>query len=171
LTCVGDDAQAIYGFRGADPAHLRQLTADYPGLDIVRLDRNYRSRQGVLALANLIRPSSSSSGGLGGVVSSQGGSGGMGPPGRERAGRALDLRLTGDRGAGMAPLLVRCHDEATQAREICTRVLETHEDGAALRDQAVLVRAAHHGDILEIELSAPNVPYLNFRRPPLPAPP
>ena len=33
LTCVGDDAQAIYGFRGADPAHLRQLVADYPGLE------------------------------------------------------------------------------------------------------------------------------------------
>ncbi len=73
LTCVGDDAQAIYGFRGADPAHLRQLTADYPGLDIVRLDRNYRSRQGVLDLANLVRPSA---------------------PG-------LDLTLTGDRGPGI----------------------------------------------------------------------
>ena len=134
LTCVGDDAQAIYGFRGADPAHLRQLTADYPGLDIVRLDRNYRSRQGVLGLANVISPSS---------------------PG-------LDLRLSGDRGPGMAPLLVRCHDEATQAREICTRVLEAHEDGAALRDQAVLVRAAHHSDLLEIELSARKVPYVKF---------
>src|SRR2546427_338409 len=63
LTCVGDDAQAIYGFRGADPAHLRQLTADYQGLDIVRLDRNYRSRQGVLDLANVIRPSSALPGG------------------------------------------------------------------------------------------------------------
>ena len=73
LTCVGDDAQAIYGFRGADPAHLRQLTADYPGLDIVRLHRNYRSRQGVLDLANLIRPSA---------------------PG-------LELTLTGDRGPGV----------------------------------------------------------------------
>ena len=134
LTCVGDDAQAIYGFRGADPAHLRQLTADYPGLDIVRLDRNYRSRQGILGLANVIRPSS---------------------PG-------LDLRLSGDRGPGMAPLLVRCHDEATQAREICARVLEAHEDGAALRDQAVLVRAAHHSDMLEIELSARKVPYVKF---------
>jgi DNA helicase II / ATP-dependent DNA helicase PcrA len=134
LTCVGDDAQAIYGFRGADPAHLRQLTADYPGLDIVRLDRNYRSRPGVLGLANVIRPSS---------------------PG-------LDLTLTGDRGPGMAPLLVRCHDEATQAREICARVLEAHEDGAALRDQAVLVRAAHHSDMLEIELSARKVPYVKF---------
>jgi len=134
LTCVGDDAQAIYGFRGADPAHLRQLTADYPGLEIVRLDRNYRSRQGVLDLANLIRPSA---------------------PG-------LDLTLTGDRGPGMAPLLVRCHDEATQAREICARVLDAHEDGAALRDQAVLVRAAHHSDLLEIELNARKIPYVKF---------
>src|ERR1700760_645683 len=134
LTCVGDDAQAIYGFRGADPAHLRQLTADYPGLDIVRLDRNYRSRQGILDLANVVRPSA---------------------PG-------LDLTLTGDRGPGAAPLLVRCHDEATQAREICARVLDAHEDGAALRDQAVLVRAAHHSDVLEIELSARKVPYVKF---------
>ena len=134
LTCVGDDAQAIYGFRGADPAHLRQLAAGYAGLEIVRLDRNYRSRQGILDLANLIRPSA---------------------PG-------LDLTLTGDRGPGMAPLLVRCHDEATQAREICARVLAAHEDGAALRDQAVLVRAAHHSDILEIELSARKIPYVKF---------
>jgi len=134
LTCVGDDAQAIYGFRGADPAHLWQLTDAYPGLDIIRLDRNYRSRQGVLDLANLIRPSA---------------------PG-------LDLTLTGDRGPGMPPLLVRCHDEATQAREICSRVLDAYEDGSALRDQAVLVRAAHHSDILEIELSARKIPYVKF---------
>ena len=134
LTCVGDDAQAIYGFRGADPAHLRQLTADYPGLDVVRLDRNYRSRPGILGLANVVRPSA---------------------PG-------LDLTLTGERGAGSAPLLVRCHDEATQAREICTRVLDAHEGGTALRDQAVLVRAAHHSDLLEIELTARKIPYVKF---------
>jgi DNA helicase-2/ATP-dependent DNA helicase PcrA len=134
LTCVGDDAQAIYGFRGADPAHLRQLAADYRGLHIVRLHRNYRSRQGVLDLANLIRPS---------------------VPG-------LDLTLTGNRGPGVPPLLVRCHDEATQAREICARILESVEDGAALQDQAVLVRAGHHSDILEIELSARKIPYVKF---------
>jgi len=134
LTCVGDDAQAIYGFRGADPAHLRQLAVDYQDLDVVRLHRNYRSRQGVLDLANLIRPSA---------------------PG-------LELILTGDRGPGVRPLLVRCHDEATQAREICSRVLGACEDGAALRDQAVLVRAAHHSDILEIELSARKIPYVKF---------
>ena len=134
LTCVGDDAQAIYGFRGADPAHLRALAADYPGMDVVRLDRNYRSRQGVLDLANVIRPSA---------------------PG-------LDLTLSGDRGHGTAPVMVRCHDEAAQARVICARVLDAHEDGAALRDQAVLVRAAHHSDVLEIELSARKIPYVKF---------
>ncbi len=134
LTCVGDDAQAIYGFRGADPAHLRQLAADYPGLDIVRLDRNYRSRQGVLDLANLIRPSE---------------------PG-------LDLVLTGDRGPGQPPLLIRCHDESTQAREICARVLDAYEEGTPLQDQAVLVRASHHSDILEVELSARRIPYVKF---------
>ena len=134
LTCVGDDAQAIYGFRGADPAHLRQLADGYPDMEIVRLDRNYRSRQGVLDLANLIRPSA---------------------PG-------LGLTLTGDRGAGTAPLLVRCHDEAAQAREICARMLDAHEDGIALRDQAVLVRAASHSDLLEIELSARKIPYVKF---------
>jgi len=134
LTCVGDDAQAIYGFRGADPAHLRQLAADYPGLETIRLDRNYRSRQGVLGLANLVRPSA---------------------PG-------LDLTLTGERGPGLAPLLLHTHDEAAQAREICARVLDAYEGGAALRDQAVLVRAAHHSDILEIELGARKIPYVKF---------
>src|SRR5579862_3978146 len=134
MTCVGDDAQAIYGFRGADPAHLRQLADAYPGLDIVRLDRNYRSRQGLLDLANLIRPSE---------------------PG-------LGLVLTGDRGPGRPPLLVRCHDEAAQAREICARVLDAYEQGIALKDQAVLVRASHHSDILEIELSARHIPYVKF---------
>src|SRR5260370_39782156 len=58
LTCVGDDAQAIYGFRGADPGHLRRLADAFPGLVVTRLVRNYRSRQSVLNLANLIRPRS-----------------------------------------------------------------------------------------------------------------
>jgi DNA helicase II / ATP-dependent DNA helicase PcrA len=65
-------------------------------------------------------------------------------------------------GRRRSPTLVRCHDEATQAREICTRVLDAHEDGAALRDQAVLVRASSHSDILEIELSARKIPYVKF---------
>jgi DNA helicase-2/ATP-dependent DNA helicase PcrA len=134
LTCVGDDAQAIYGFRGADPGHLRRLAADIPGLTVIRLARNYRSKQAVLRLANTVRPQSA----------------------------GLELALTADRGAGAAPVLVRCHDEATQAREICTRVLAAHEAGAELRDQAVLVRAAHHSDVLELELTARGIPFVKY---------
>jgi DNA helicase-2/ATP-dependent DNA helicase PcrA len=134
LTCVGDDAQAIYAFRGADPAHLRALAATYPGLSVVRLVRNYRSRDSVLRLANAVRPQS----------------------------EGLELELTGVRGAGPAPQLVRCHDEATQAREITARVLDAHESGRALREQAVLVRAAHHSDVLEIELSARGIPFVKY---------
>jgi DNA helicase-2/ATP-dependent DNA helicase PcrA len=134
LTCVGDDAQAIYAFRGADPGHLRALAGTYPGLSVVRLVRNYRSRDSVLHLANAVRPQS----------------------------EGLELELTGVRGAGPAPQLVRCHDEATQAREITARVLDAHESGRALREQAVLVRAAHHTDVLEIELSARGIPFVKY---------
>jgi DNA helicase II / ATP-dependent DNA helicase PcrA len=134
LTCVGDDAQAIYAFRGADPRHLHRLAVDFPGLTVVRLARNYRSGHAVLRLANAVRPQS---------------------PG-------LELALTASRGAGAAPLLVRCHDEATQAREICGRVLDIHETGLDLRDQAVLVRAAHHSDVLEVELAARGIPFVKY---------
>jgi DNA helicase-2/ATP-dependent DNA helicase PcrA len=134
LTCVGDDAQAIYAFRGADPEHLHRLAATFPGLTVVRLARNYRSRQAVLQLANAVRPQS---------------------PG-------LELALTAARGAGAAPMLVRCHDEATQAREMCARILDAHESGTELHDQAVLVRAAHHSDVLEIELAARGIPFIKY---------
>ena len=140
LTCVGDDAQAVYGFRGADPAHLRALATAYPDLTVIRLVRNYRSKAAVLRLANVVRPQSA----------------------------GLELALTADRGGGQAPVLVRCHDEATQAREICTRVLDGHESGLDLRDQAVLVRAAHHSDVLEIELSARSIPFVKYGGPYLP---
>jgi DNA helicase-2/ATP-dependent DNA helicase PcrA len=134
LTCVGDDAQAIYAFRGADPDHMRRLSADFPGLTVMKLAQNYRSRQAVLRLANAVRP--------------------------QLAG--LELALTTAREAGAAPLLVQCYDEATQAREICARVLEAHESGTDLHDQAVLVRAAHHSDVLEIELAARGIPFVKY---------
>jgi DNA helicase II / ATP-dependent DNA helicase PcrA len=134
LTCVGDDAQAIYAFRGADPEHLRALAACFTNLAVIRLSRNYRSRLAVLLLANEIRPQA----------------------------RGLELTLSAERGQGQRPLLVRCHDEATQAREICTRVLAEHEAGVEFQQQAVLVRTAHHSDLLEIELTARGIPYMKY---------
>jgi DNA helicase II / ATP-dependent DNA helicase PcrA len=149
LTCVGDDAQAIYAFRGADPAHLRDLTVQFPGLAVVRLVRNYRSRPAILRLANVVRPQHE---GLELTLTATRDSAysGDGAAGRD------------DPGAGPRPVLVRCHDEAAQAREICARVLDNYESGLRFCDQAVLVRAAGHSDLLEIELSARGVPYVKY---------
>jgi DNA helicase II / ATP-dependent DNA helicase PcrA len=134
LTCVGDDAQAIYAFRGAGPEHLRALKSWYDDLTIVRLTRNYRSRHAVLKLANELRPQFD----------------------------GLELALMTERGPGQRPLLVRCHDEGAQAREICTRVLAEHEAGIRLQEQAVLIRAAQHSDLLEIELAARGIPFVKY---------
>ena len=56
LTVVGDDAQAVYAFRGSDSAHLLDLTTSLPDVTVIRLDHNFRSRQRLLDLANVVRP-------------------------------------------------------------------------------------------------------------------
>jgi DNA helicase II / ATP-dependent DNA helicase PcrA len=135
LTVVGDDAQAIYGFRGADPAHLTELASTMPGVTIVRLQRNFRSRQPLLDLANIVRPATVED---------------------------LQLRLYSDWRDGSMPRLVRCYDAPAEARLVADGILANVETGARLRDQAVLMRAAHHSDLLEIELTARHVPFHKY---------
>ena len=134
LTVVGDDAQAVYGFRGADSRHLLGLAATLPDARTVCLEQNFRSRQRILAFANEVRPSA------GGVA----------------------LRLRSDRDGGPRPRLVRCHDASAEARLVVDRVLAAHEQGRPLRSQAVLMRAAHHSDLLEVELTARRVPFVKY---------
>ncbi len=134
LTVVGDDAQAVYGFRGADSRHLLELSADLPAARTVCLEQNFRSRQQILHLANAVRPSA--------------------------GGQRLQLRS--DRDGGSRPRLVRCHDASAEARLVVDAVLDAAEEGRALKDQAVLMRAAHHSDLLEIELTARRVPFVKF---------
>src|SRR5262249_57279073 len=55
-----------------------------------------------------------------------------------------------------------CRDEAEEAVEVAERVLAEHERGVALREQAVLMRAAHHSDLLELELGRRRVPYVKY---------
>src|SRR3954452_23170402 len=119
LTVVGDDAQAIYGFRGASGTHLHNLQAARPDSTVVRLQRNFRSTQPVLDLANVIRPG--------------------------KGDNALHLRT--DRGeAGARPRLVTCGNADDEARSVADAVLAAHEDGLPLREQAVLMRTGHHSN-------------------------
>jgi DNA helicase II / ATP-dependent DNA helicase PcrA len=135
LTVVGDEAQAIYGFRGSDPRRLRQLVGCYPDAVTMQLERNFRSRQSILDVANEIRPRSE------------------GEP---------TFRLHSDRGAGSKPSLNRCYDASSEARAIVERILAGYETGVQLRQQAVLVRAGHHSDLVEIELAVRKVPYRKY---------
>jgi DNA helicase-2/ATP-dependent DNA helicase PcrA len=133
LTVVGDEGQAIYGFRGANAQHLRNVVLDSPGASIIRLQQNYRSRQAILDVANAVRP-----------------------------GEALNLRLTSNRDVGTKPVLMKCHDAPAEARHVVDSILEHLEKGTRLMDQAVLVRTGHHSDLVELELSARHVPFRKF---------
>jgi DNA helicase-2/ATP-dependent DNA helicase PcrA len=134
LTVVGDDAQAIYGFRGADSRHLIALRDELPTARTICLEQNFRSRQRILDLANVVRPD------------------GGGPR----------LRLRSTREGGPRPRLVRCPDAATEARLVTDAVLDALDQGRPLRTQAVLMRAAHHSDLLEVELTSRGVPYVKY---------
>nr|WP_232528524.1 ATP-dependent helicase [Microbacterium sp. MAH-37] len=133
LTVVGDDAQAIYGFRGASAGHLLDLASAFPDTTLVRLERNFRSTQPILDLANEVR--------LG----------------------ELGLRLRADRpDAGIRPSLVVCRNADDEARTVADRILEAHVDGLPLREQAVLMRTGSHSALLEVELKVRNIPFHKF---------
>jgi DNA helicase-2/ATP-dependent DNA helicase PcrA len=134
LTVVGDDAQAIYGFRGSDSRHMCDLAQLWPNARVVRLERNFRSRQPLLDLANVVRPGETGS----------------------------EVRLHSHRKDGARPRLARCHDVTTEARTVAEAILEAHGRGRSLRDQAVLVRAAHHSDLIEVELTIRRIPYRKY---------
>ena len=134
LTVVGDDAQAIYSFRGTDSKHIVELAHTFPDARVVRLERNFRARQRLLDLANAVRPSTDGE----------------------------HLILHSERTGGPRAQLVRCHDAASEARLVVDAVLEGAEQGERLRDHAVLMRAAHHSDLLEVELTARGVPFVKY---------
>jgi len=134
LTVVGDDAQAIYGFRGADSRRLHELTGSLPDVTVVRLEKNFRSFSRILDLANAVRP--------------------------QEPGARIVLRSS--RADGRKPALFRCYDAASEARVVVDCVLDGHEEGMMLREQAVLVRASHHSDLIELELTARRIPYRKY---------
>jgi DNA helicase-2/ATP-dependent DNA helicase PcrA len=137
LTVVGDDAQAIYGFRAADPRHILDFPQVFAGTTTVVLGTNYRSGQPVLDVANALATEAPE--GFSAVL--------VAPPGTP---------------SGATPTLWRCSDEETQTRAVCERVLAHREEGVPLKQQAVIVRAAHHSSTLELELGARRIPYVKY---------
>jgi DNA helicase-2/ATP-dependent DNA helicase PcrA len=136
ITVVGDDAQALYSFRAAEPRHILEFDRVFPGSTTVILETNYRSSQQILDIANAV-----------GADATVGFS------------AVLHAARTAP---GVGPQLVRCADEDTQTDSVCDRILAHREAGVALHEQAVLVRAAHHSALLELELGARRIPYVKY---------
>ncbi|MBS63429.1 ATP-dependent helicase [Salinisphaera sp.] len=135
LCVVGDDAQAIYGFRAAEVANILGFANDYPGCMTVRLERNYRSTGAILDAANALIGEAST---------------------------GYHKTLYSHRGAGMKPRHVTVRDSVDEARYVVDRVLERRETGVELKQQAVLFRNAHHANDVEVELIRRDIPFRKY---------
>ena len=132
LFCVGDDAQSIYAFRGADFRNVHSFTDRLPGSSILRLERNYRSTQEILDLANWLLEESS---------------------------LEYHKQLTAARGNGAPPRLIDFSDALDEAHWITDDILERHETGSAWSDQMVITRSAYAARQLEAAFVERKVPY------------
>jgi DNA helicase-2/ATP-dependent DNA helicase PcrA len=132
---VGDDAQSIYSFRGADFRNIMEFPRIFPDCRTIKLEQNYRSTQPILDLGNAIL---------------------------ERAREKYVKKLWSDVEGDARPAFVRCADANDQAEFICKRVLELREEGVPLAEIAVLARAAWHTNTLEIALQSRNIPFRKF---------
>jgi DNA helicase-2/ATP-dependent DNA helicase PcrA len=135
LTVVGDDAQAIYGFRAATVRNILEFPERFPGAAVVKLERNYRSTTPILELSNAVIA--------------------LSPQRHEKT-------LWTERSDGQPVTLQACVDDRDQADAVCRAVLAARERGTPLKEQAVLFRAAHHSDVLEIELLRRNIPFVKY---------
>jgi DNA helicase-2/ATP-dependent DNA helicase PcrA len=135
VTCVGDDAQAIYSFRAATVRNILDFEQRFPTAEVLTLTHNYRSTTPILAATNAIIA---------------------------EATERRDKVLWTDRSDGARPVLVTCRDEEEQTTWLCERILQHREQGTPLTRQAVLFRAQHHSLALEIELSRRNIPFRKY---------
>ncbi len=129
---VGDDAQSIYSFRGADAEALLGFPERYPGAAIYRLETNYRSTPQILALADASIA---------------------------RNARRYEKTLHPTRGDGAPVAVVGARDLAQQAEFVAQRILELRDEGTPLPEVAVLYRAHFQSLELQIELTRRGIPY------------
>ncbi|MDD2463786.1 MAG: ATP-dependent helicase [Desulfobulbus sp.] len=124
---VGDDAQSIYSFRGADFYNIMRFPDQFPGAKIVKLEENYRSTEPILQLTNAV------------IACAE-----------QKFTKTLFTSITG----GVRPQLIVAPNEATEARYIAREIKQRHNEGTPLNDMAVLFRSGFHSYKLEIELAS-----------------
>ncbi len=137
LCVVGDDDQSIYGWRGAEVAHILSFANDWKGATVVRLEDNYRCREPILAVANAL------------ILHN-----------KSRHGKVLRASRKG----GEPPRFLRFESETTEAlevvREIAVKVAPEKPDRVKLRDVAILFRTNEQPRAFEVELRRQKIPYV-----------
>ncbi|EOR03008.1 ATP-dependent helicase [Acinetobacter genomosp. 15BJ] len=132
LFCVGDEAQSIYGFRGADFENIHHFKERVPDAEVLTLEMNYRSTQGILDLSNWLL---------------------------EQSQIEYDKHLQAYRGKGLKPQLHILSNEFEEANWIIQDLNRRHMQGAAWAEHMVLLRSGFSGRYLEGALIAANIPY------------
>lgn len=134
FTAVGDDDQAIYGWRGATLENLRQLQDDFPQLKVIKLEQNYRSTVRILQAANNVIANNP---------------------------KLFEKKLWSEHGMGDPIAVTGMNDEEHEAESVVFR-LSAHkfERRAQFRDYAILYRGNHQARIFEQVLRRERIPYV-----------
>ncbi len=133
FTAVGDDDQAIYGWRGADIENLKKLPTEFPALKVIKLEQNYRSTVRILKAANNVIAHND---------------------------KLFDKKLWSDLGHGDPITVTACRDNEAEAEGVVMK-LQAHrfEHRGKFADYAILYRSNHQARILEQHLRNHRIPY------------
>ena len=130
---VGDDAQSIFAWRGAEFTNIYEFPKRYPEAELFKLETNYRSTPEILGLANVS------------IANNK---------------RQFPKMLTPvKRSRDFKPALVPCSDVEQQSAFIAARILELRDEGTSLEDISVIYRSHYHSVELQLELARRNIPY------------
>ena len=129
---VGDDAQSIYAWRGANFQNILKFPERYPGAMVYKIETNYRSTPQILDVANAAIAANV---------------------------RQFTKHLAPARKPGEKPVLIPCMTSSEQAAFVAQRVLELREEGGNLNEMAVLYRSHFHALELQLELTRRNIPF------------
>ncbi|HEY1661342.1 MAG TPA: UvrD-helicase domain-containing protein [Verrucomicrobiae bacterium] len=132
VTVVGDDAQSIYAWRGANFLNILDFPKRYSDAKVFKIETNYRSTPEILQVANAA------------IAANR---------------NQFTKNLTPSRKSGMKPALVACMDASQQSAFIVQRVMEMHEEGTNLNQVAVLYRSHFHALELQLELTKRQIPF------------
>ncbi|GAB2191933.1 DNA helicase Rep [Sessilibacter sp. MAH2] len=133
LTVVGDDDQSIYAWRGARPENMSLLKVDFPNLEVIKLEQNYRSTQRILKTANHLIANNP---------------------------HEFEKTLWSDKSIGEPIRIIKCANEEAEAERVANEIVTQRlQRQAKFHDFAILYRSNHQARLMELKLQHHQIPY------------